>query len=289
MLVSVASGKGGTGKTTVATNLAVMLAENGRKVQLLDCDVEAPNAHLFLHPAVRETLPVTVPIPRVDEARCTGCGACADLCQYGAIVMVKDRVLTFPELCHSCGGCALVCPEGAIQEEPWPVGVVERGEADEVPFAQGRLEIGEPRAAPLIKALKKSREPGALTIIDAPSGTSCPAIEAVRGSDFVILVAEPTPFGLHDLLMAVDMCRALELSFGVVVNRAGLGDERVEVLCERDHIPLLAKLPDDRRVAEAYSRGELVIDALPQYRKAFQTLFGRVLRAMSGKVRVKVN
>ena len=227
MNVAIASGKGGTGKTTVATNLAVTAAASGREVQVLDCDVEAPNAHLFLKPEIERSEAVSVPVPEVDEEKCTACGECGRICQYSAIVSLKTKPLVFPELCHGCGGCALVCPEGAITEGLREVGVVEEGSAGGVRFAGGKLRIGEAMAPPLIRAVKERALDDALVIVDAPPGTSCPVIEAVRGADFVLLVTEPTPFGLNDLAIAVDTVRKLGLPFAVVVNRAGLGHDSV--------------------------------------------------------------
>lgn len=273
MIIAIASGKGGTGKTTVAVNLAVALE---RPVRLLDCDVEEPNCHVFLAPGVDSSEPVGVPVPVVDEARCTACGACAEICQYNAIVSLKTKPLVFPELCHGCGGCALVCPEGAITEEAREVGVIETGPAGEVAFVQGRLNVGEPMSPPLIRAVKRHVKPDAINLLDCPPGTACPMIAAVRGADVVLLVTEPTPFGLHDLGLAVETVRLLGLPLGVVVNRVGVGDDRVHRYCRAEGVPVLMEIPDDRRIAEAYSRGELAIDAVPDLRPAFVRLFEAV-------------
>ena len=278
MNVAIASGKGGTGKTTVATNLAVTAAASGREVQVLDCDVEAPNAHLFLKPEIERSEAVSVPVPEVDEEKCTACGECGRICQYSAIVSLKTKPLVFPELCHGCGGCALVCPEGAITEGLREVGVVEEGSAGGVRFAGGKLRIGEAMAPPLIRAVKERALEDALVIVDAPPGTSCPVIEAVRGADFVLLVTEPTPFGLNDLAIAVDTVRKLGLPFAVVVNRAGLGHDSVYSYCEDENIDIIAELPDDRRVAEAYSRGELAVRALPEFKERFQAVMEQIER-----------
>jgi len=288
--IAIASGKGGTGKTTVATNLAVTAAASGRRVQLLDCDVEAPNAHLFLRPEIERREPVGVPVPEVDERKCTACGECGRVCQYSAIVSLGTKPLVFPELCHGCGGCALVCDAGAITERQREVGVVEEGRADGVAFAGGRLRVGEAMSPPLIRAVKKRAAREGLVVVDAPPGTSCPMVEAVRGADLVILVTEPTPFGLNDLAIAVDTMRQLRLPFAVacrtfdverhddrlrpdpadvVVNRAGSGHDALYRYCEDEGIDILAELPDDRRVAEAYSRGELAGNALPEFGERF--------------------
>ena len=278
MNVAIASGKGGTGKTTVATNLAVTAAASGREVQVLDCDVEAPNAHLFLKPEIERSEAVSVPVPEVDEEKCTACGECGRICQYSAIVSLKTKPLVFPELCHGCGGCALVCPEGAITEGLREVGVVEEGSAGGVRFAGGKLRIGEAMAPPLIRAVKERALEDALVIVDAPPGTSCPVIEAVRGADFVLLVTEPTPFGLNDLAIAVDTVRKLGLPFAVVVNRAGLGCDSVYAYSKDKEIDIIAEIPDDWRVAEAYSRGELAARALPEFASRFQAVMEQVER-----------
>ena len=274
MILAVASGKGGTGKTTVSVNLARSI---GSAVQLLDCDVEEPNAHLFLRGRQTGTDVVSIPIPEVDESLCDACGECGRFCRYHAIVSFGSSPLVFPELCHGCGGCTLVCPRGAIREVGRRVGVVETQEVDGMTLVQGRLDIGVAMAPPLIRAVKSRLKNKSTTVIlDAPPGTSCPVIATLRGSDFVLLVTEPTPFGLHDLRLAVDMVRELGIPFGVVVNRMGIGDNRVHVFCREQEIPVLLEIPDDRRIAEAYSRGELVVEALPEYLSHFATLLWNI-------------
>ena len=272
MNIAIASGKGGTGKTTVAVNLAWTLAGAGKVVQYLDCDVEEPNGHIFLKPQINATASVGIPVPVVDEAKCTACRKCAEICQYHAIAVLK-KALVFPELCHGCGGCALVCPVGAIREENRPIGVVETGRAGAVVFVQGRLNVGEPMAPPLIRAVKKKAIPDAVDLLDAPPGTSCPVVTTVRDADYVLLVTEPTPFGLNDLKLAVEMLRQLRLRHGVVINRADCGDRRVRAFCAAEGIPVLLELPDDRRVAEAYSRGQMAVQVLPEWRKLFLDLW----------------
>jgi MinD superfamily P-loop ATPase len=304
MTLAVASGKGGTGKTTVAVSLALTLEG---PVQLLDCDVEEPNAHLFLEPRWESQRSVSVPIPEVEEGLCTACGACGRACQFHAIVSLKTQPLVFPELCHGCGACTLACPEGAIREVPREVGVVQSGARGSIRLVHGLLKVGEPMAGPLIRAVKrtggeswgeaevgpggatgKSRQ-GAVrrfpTIIDAPPGTSCSVVAAVRGSDFVLLVTEPTPFGLNDLKLAVSMLRTLALPFGVAINRSDIGDEAVRDYCAAEGIPVLLEIPEDRRVAEAYSRGEPAVSALPELRPAFRELYRRLERALATPVR----
>lgn len=263
MKIAVASGKGGTGKTTVATSLAWVAAANDRTVAYLDCDVEEPNGHLFLKPQILREQPVNKPIPVVDQGRCTHCGLCSQACRYGAIACVGQQTFIFTELCHSCGGCLLVCPEDAIREVPQPIGLLRTGASGPVQFVEGVLNVGEAMSPPAIRAVKGAAPKVELTILDCPPGTSCPVIESVRGCDLLLLVTEPTPFGLHDLKLAVEMARALRLRFGVVVNRADVGDREVWDYCRRQRIAILAEIPDDRAVAEAYSRGEMAAECVP--------------------------
>jgi MinD superfamily P-loop ATPase len=269
MKIAIASGKGGTGKTTVSVNLARTMSV---QVQLLDCDVEEPNAHLFLcGNRVKEEI-VHIPIPQVDEALCDGCCECGKFCAYNAIVTFGTAPLIFPEMCHGCGGCTLVCPTKAITEVGRRIGVIETMESENITLIGGRLDVGVAMAPPLIREVKKRLQDNLPAILDAPPGTSCPVIAAIRDTDMVLLVTEPTPFGLNDLTLAVDMVRALQIPFGVIVNRMGSGDDRVHHYCEKEDIPILLEIPDDRRIAESYSRGILMVDALPQYRELFQRL-----------------
>jgi MinD superfamily P-loop ATPase len=269
MILAVASGKGGTGKTTVSVNLARAL---GSEVALLDCDVEEPNAHLFLAGDLRSKENVTIPIPQVDESLCDGCGECSRFCEYHAIVSFGTPPLLFPEMCHGCGGCAKVCPQKAICEVEKRIGIIETVRAGNITLIQGRLDVGVATAPPLIHAVKARLQNGMPAILDAPPGTSCPVVATLRGSDLVLLVTEPTPFGLYDLRLAVDMVRAIGIPIGVVVNRVGIGDERVHAFCKEENVPVLLEIPDDRRIAEAYSRGRLIVEALPEYRGLFESL-----------------
>jgi len=279
MKIAVASGKGGTGKTTLATNLAVTLARDGLSVTYVDCDVEEPNGHLFLKPQIHESRAVTLQVPKVNRDKCTGCGKCGEICQYSAIVCVNKDVLTFLDLCHACGGCTLICPEKAITEVPFRVGTIEKGTATgDIQFVHGRLDVGKPLAPPIISAARSEAPPDGITILDASPGTSCPVIEAVRGADFLVLVTEPTPFGLNDLRLAVEMARELDLHFGVIINRCDVGDDRVVGYCNDENIQILLEIPDDRRVAEAYSRGELAVDAVPEYRAGIDQLIQAVVK-----------
>lgn len=274
MILAVASGKGGTGKTTVSVNMARVL---GSEVRLLDCDVEEPNDHLFLSGALREAETVGIPVPRVDESLCDGCGECGRFCEYHAIVSFGTKPLIFPELCHGCGGCAKVCPKKAIHEVNKRIGVVETVQAGNITLIHGRLDVGMAMAPPLIRAVKARLQSGLPAILDAPPGTACPVIATLRGTDFVVLVTEPTPFGLHDLKLAVDMVRELRIPFGVVVNRVGIGDDRVHAFCRQENIAVLLEIPEDRRIAEAYSKGSLIVEALPEYRGLFQCLIEKTV------------
>jgi MinD superfamily P-loop ATPase len=281
--IAVASGKGGTGKTTLATNLAVVASLRGCSTAYLDCDVEGPNGHLFLKPVIAQRTSVTTPVPRVSEELCQHCGQCGEICQYSAIVCLGQKVLVYPELCHACGGCSLVCPTDAITEVPREIGVLEAGQAGPILFVHGLLNVGEAMSPPVIRAVKAAAPETDFVLVDAPPGTSCPVIESIRGSDFVVLVTEPTPFGLNDLKLAVEMVRVLELRFGVVINRADLGDDEVLDYCHRDGIKILTEIRDDRRIAEAYSRGEMVCEALPEYQSLFEGLLKGVTEE-SGQV-----
>ncbi len=273
--IAFASGKGGTGKTTVATNLALVAAAAGEEVTYLDCDVEVPDGHLFIKPEMMSRREVTAGIPRLDMALCDVCGKCGEFCRYSAITVIGKKVLTFPGLCHHCGGCMLVCPVGAISEKAQPIGSVEEGAGRGVRFVQGLLKVGALAAPPVISAVKEAAADG-LVILDAPPGTSCPVIETLRDSDFVVLVTEPTPFGLNDLAIAVEMLRMMSLPFCVLVNRARPGATQVADYCADKSIDIIAEIPDDRRIAESYSRGEMIIETVNGVRVIFEGLFERL-------------
>lgn len=274
MIVSVASGKGGTGKTTVSTSLALSLGD----VQFLDCDVEEPNAHIFLKPDIKERISVGIPVPEVDDSKCTYCGKCAEICEFNAIVVIKKKVLFFPELCHGCGGCSYICPENAIKEVEREIGLIEKGDAGRIHFSHGILNVGEPMAPPLIKQVKRQINNNKDAIIDASPGTSCPVVETVKDSDFCLLVTEPTPFGLNDLKLAVDMLKKLGIPSGVVINCADIGDDEVNKYCESERIPILMTIPWDRRIAEAYSKGIPLIEAMPEFKDRFSQMYGEIER-----------
>lgn len=274
MIISVASGKGGTGKTTVSTNLASAME---RTVQLLDCDVEEPNASLFLRPEITDTRTVTLAVPEIDGERCTLCGKCAQICQFKAITHLPNTMLTFPELCHSCGGCARVCPESAIAWGQRELGVLEKGHKNHIHFIHGKLRIGEAMSPPLIEAVRREADPEVLTIIDAPPGTSCPVITSMKNTDFILMVTEPTPFGLHDLTLAVEAVKLLGIPAGLVINRSDIGDDGVKNYAAREGLPVLMEIPFDRRIAEAYSRGMIFSREIPRWKDQFVNLYHRIM------------
>jgi MinD superfamily P-loop ATPase len=275
MIISIASGKGGTGKTTVATNLAQSI---GSSVQLLDCDVEEPNAHLFINPSFEESETVFLPVPKINEDRCTYCRKCAEICRFKAIAVVNESVLVFDDLCHSCGGCWEVCPEGAIGENRRELGVIQKGRSNGIEFIHGKLRVGEAMSPPLIKKVRSFKNPDKLTIIDAPPGTSCPVIASMKDADFVLLVTEPTPFGLHDLKLAVGAAQILNIPLGLVINRSDLGDGKVREYAHQKGLPILMEIPFDRQIAEAYSRGAMLVDVIPEWKDRFLGLHYKIDR-----------
>jgi MinD superfamily P-loop ATPase len=288
--IAVASGKGGTGKTTVATSLALSLAEGvqGQPASpppaFLDCDVEGPNAHLFLRPAFERRQDVAIQIPRVDAAKCTACGRCAEACQYHAIVVLGKQTLVFAQLCHGCGSCTLICPERAIAEEPYVIGVLEAGAAaGSIPFARGVLNVGEPMATPAIRQLKRWALPtngsaDQVVILDAPPGISCPVVETVRGADYLLLVTEPTPFGLHDLRLAAGVARELGIPAGVIINRDGIGDAGVDAFCASAGLPILLRIPFERDIAEGVAQGRTLVDIHPEYAPRLRAMVAEIIR-----------
>jgi MinD superfamily P-loop ATPase len=284
MILSVASGKGGTGKTLVATSLALSLKEN-HKVQLLDCDVEEPNDHIFLKPKIDISEPVHILVPGVDESKCTFCGKCAEVCAYNAIAVLEEYVLTFPELCHGCGACSYLCPEKAITEEGREMGMVEVGTANGIEMSLGRLTVGEAMAPPVIRKVKEHIDSSGIVIIDCPPGTSCPVVESVKDSDFCLLVTEPTPFGLNDLALAVEMVKTLDIPCGVVINRAGKGDKEVQRYCKSNDIPVLLNIPLDVEIARLYSRGVTLAEGMPEWRVKFAGVFENILEIVNERNR----
>jgi len=282
MRITVASGKGGTGKTTVAVNLVLSLLDQ-EPVQFLDCDVEEPNAHIFLKPRIEHVRAVEKLLPEVDEALCDQCGACAKACEFNAIAIIGKKVLIYDELCHGCGLCRMVCPTGAIREVPHELGVVESGTVREFPFAHGLLNVGEAMATPIIHELKKEIITDRLAILDAPPGTGCPTIAALHESDLALLVTEPTPFGLHDLKAAVGVARTLGVPTAVIINRDGIGDDRVERYCQEEGIPILMKVPFDREIASLYAVGIPLVDAVPAWKERFAALYEALTHTTAGR------
>jgi len=282
MIISVASGKGGTGKTLVATSLALSLKDRDR-VQLLDCDVEEPNDHIFLKPLITGSEAVYIPIPEINEKKCTYCGKCAEACVYHAIAVFAQHVLVFPNLCHGCGACSYLCPEKAITEVGREIGIVEWGHSDGIEFAHGKLNVGEAMPTPVIRRAKAKANRDEIVIIDVSPGTSCPVVESIKDSDFCLLVTEPTPFGLNDLILAVETVKELGVSCGVVINRAGVGDSKVEEYCLREGIPVLLTIPLDTEIARLNSRGITLVEGMPQWKESFTELFDQIREIMNAR------
>jgi len=275
MIISVASGKGGTGKTLIATSLAFSLKNRG-KVQLLDCDVEEPNDHIFLKPDLDNSEAACIAVPEIDTEKCNLCGKCAEVCAFNAIAILPQQPLLFTNLCHGCGACSYLCPQKAITETERRIGVVEWGQADGISFVHGKLDVGEAMAPPIIRKVKQHTSKDGIVIIDAPPGTSCPVVETVKDSHFCLLITEPTPFGLNDLMLAVEMVKELKTACGVVLNRAGSGDEKVLEYCRAENIPVLLTIPLDTGIARMYSRGITLAEGLPQWQNSFNELFNKI-------------
>jgi MinD superfamily P-loop ATPase len=278
--IAIASGKGGTGKTTVAVSLAAVLAAENVPVTYADCDVEEPNGCIFLKPEIETSRRVTLPVPEVVMQNCNGCGLCSEICRFKAIINIGRQPLTFRDLCRGCGGCSLVCPQGAIVETEREIGRIEKGRAEAIRFVQGKLRIGEAMSPPLIREVKRAIPTDGVAILDSPPGATCPMVEALRGADLVLLVAEPTPFGLHDLRIAAETVMGMALPFGVIINRYGMGDDGVEAYCLKEGIEIVQKIPDDRRIAEAYSSGGLITEALPELGPLFLEVFDATKRML---------
>lgn len=282
MIISIASGKGGTGKTLIATNLALSL-QNDHRVQLLDCDVEEPDDHLFLRPVITQKENVYIPVPEIDEDRCDYCGKCAAVCVYKAIAVWGKQTMTFSELCHGCGACSYICPRRAIKEQPRAIGIIESGHSGEVNFAQGRLDVGESLSAPLIRKVRSYADDAEITIVDSPPGSSCPVIAAVKDSDYCLLVTEPTPFGLNDLTLAVEMVKELEIPFGVVTNRSTDGGGKVEQFCLEQGMPILLTIPLSTEIARLYSRGITLVQGQPQWDQVFKELYEKIREILDAR------
>ncbi len=281
MRITVASGKGGTGKTTIATSLALSLVKSDPTLPLLfvDCDVEAPNAHIFLKPHLDQKQPVSILVPSVDSSRCNLSGKCAEVCVYHAIAVLGKKTLVFPQLCHGCGSCTAVCPEKAISETPFPIGRMEHGTTREgIDFWRGILDIGQPMAVPIIRELQRhvSFQPGQVVILDSPPGTSCPVVATMRGSDYLILVTEPTPFGLHDLRLTIQVAEELDLPYGVIINRDGTPFQEMESFLASRQVPILLRIPFERTIAEGIARGETLEKINPMYQDLFIRVYHQI-------------
>jgi len=284
MKIAIASGKGGTGKTTIATALAQALSRADYSVSLLDCDVEAPNSHIFIKPELNQFEDVNLLIPSVDPETCNGCGKCAEVCQFHAIVVIGGQTLVFPEMCHGCGSCTLICPEGAITEVPNRLGILEGGLSEEgIRFGHGILNIGEPMAVPVISKLKKWQDlmDADVVLIDSPPGASCPVVESLRGADYILLVTEPTPFGLHDLRQAYKVTQELEIPAGVIINRAGIGDTGVEQYCEEVGLEILIQIPLEREIGQGIAQGKSLLEIKPEYESRFLQLHRQIVETLS--------
>lgn len=285
MRIAVASGKGGTGKTTIATALALSLADQ-EEVWYIDCDVEAPNGHLFLKPGLQQQTPAMTLIPQIDAKRCTLCGKCVEVCQFHALAKVGKSILTFPQLCHGCGSCTWNCPESAIEEVAYPIGMLESGMTQEgIHFAHGKLTISEPMPTPVIRQLKQQTHPpdDALVIFDAPPGASCSVVETLTGANYALLVTEPTPFGLHDLKQMVTIAREMHIPAGIVINRDGIGDARTETYVAENQLTIKLRVPFDKALAEGIAAGRSLIDVLPEYRAELIDVAQQIAEEIAGE------
>lgn len=274
MKIAVSSGKGGTGKTTVSTSLAASLEE----CQYIDCDVEEPNGAIFLNPDITEGFPVRVLVPQVDENKCNGCGYCGKACQFHAIAVVKGKVLVFPEICHHCGACVIACPQGAVSETERTIGIVETNSTGN--FMQGKLNIGEPISIPIIRELKKRIREEVPVILDCSPGASCTVVQSIEGCDYCILVTEPTPFGLHDLKIAVQVVKKMGIPFGIVINKAANENTSVQDFCRDNHIEVLMEIPFSQEIAEGYSKGLLPVQNSREWKDRFLELYKKVERGV---------
>ena len=278
MKIAIASGKGGTGKSTISTNLAYLLSKSEKNIALVDCDVEEPNCHIFLKPSYNDRQKTYITIPKINSDKCIKCGKCAEVCQFNALAFVQDKVLLFSDLCHGCESCKINCPANAIEDDKRNIGEIESGKAYDFYFIQGKSRIGEAMSSPLIKATKKYADLKDINIqiLDCPPGTSCPVISAVNGVTYVILVTEPTPFGFNDLKLAVGVMRKMNLPFGIVINRSSENDKLIENWATEEKIDILTKIPDSIEVAKCYSKGQLILEANNNFEKYFTPLIEKL-------------
>ncbi len=272
MRIAVLSGKGGTGKTTVSTSLAASLPS----CQYLDCDVEEPNGALFLKPDLKESFPVKVLVPEADMSKCDVCGRCAKACQYNAIAVVKNKVIVFPEICHHCGACVIACPNNAIREVERTIGVIEANE--DSTFLQGKLNVGEPVSMPILRELKRRIKNDRTVIIDCPPGASCAVVQSIEECDYCVLVTEPTPFGIHDLKIAVEVVKKMGLPYGVLLNKATENNRIIYDFCETEGVELLMEIPFSKEIAESYSKGMLPVQKDNLWKEKFEKLYEKIER-----------
>ncbi len=276
MIIAVASGKGGTGKTTISVALAQAY---GKDITFLDCDVEEPNANIFLKALNTVSEDVNIKIPVIDTDKCTLCGECSNVCEFNAIAVLTKEAMIFDELCHSCGGCILACPSNAIYEKESAIGKLTGGKSGNISFYEGKIDVGRALVPPIIRAVKKKSDINGITIIDSPPGTACPAVTAMNGSNYIVLVTEATPFGLNDLKLAVDVVRQLDIPYGVIINRCDTGDVGVEEYCKKEEIDILLMIPENIEIAKAYSRGESIINVLLEIKDVLNDVLSTIIRS----------
>jgi MinD superfamily P-loop ATPase len=276
MKIAIASGKGGTGKTFIATNLFYTLLETNEQISLLDCDVEEPNSKIFVKPEIEKQEKVYAEIPIIDQTKCTGCRECSNHCEFNALITVKDKTYVYDEMCHSCGLCMRICKEGAISKNMKKIGTIEIGSVGTGIFVEGKTDIGTEISSLIIEEVKKYANEKGIVIIDAPPGTSCQVVETVKNCDFVVLVTEPTPFGLNDLKLAVELLENLKIPFAVAINRIIDSVEIIETYCKEKGIDIVFKMELDREVAVSYSSGKIVVKEIPAYRQKFVSLMSEI-------------
>jgi len=273
MKIAVLSGKGGTGKTTVSTNMAISLKD----AVILDCDVEEPNSHIFMKPDITDTVSVKAEYPVVDANKCNLCGKCGDFCNFNAIIPTKKNVLVFKEICHACGGCQLVCPTNAIEYKKREIGKIYTGKTIYGNIlSSGELIVGEMSGIGIIKGLFEGASKEELVIVDAPPGTACSTVAAVESVDYAIIVTEPTPFGVSDMKMVVEMLREMKIPFGLVINKAGLGDDEIYEYVKEEEIEILMEIPFDEEIAKLYSVGTAFVTEKTEYKEKFQKMYENI-------------